>query len=120
MQLCAVVEDRQIYYNKDAEETGKLKKSTEGSRIWARHLVYVVSVPGLVVGSLLYRLWSPLGHPLQLSCMPVLAGSFETWMYMKIKGQKRFLPPSNSPWPHLIHTAQVGRTETAVNLTFGT
>merc|ERR1719507_828562 len=32
-------------------------KSTEGSRNWARHLVYVVSVPSLVVGSLLYRLW---------------------------------------------------------------
>ena len=27
MQLCAVVEDRQIYYNKDAEETGKLESS---------------------------------------------------------------------------------------------
>ena len=33
------------------------KKSTKGSRNWASHLVYVVSVPGLVVGSLLYRLW---------------------------------------------------------------
>ena len=80
------------------------KKSTKGSRNWERHLVYVVSVPGLVVGSLLYRLWSPLGHPLQLSCMPVLAGSFGTGTYMKIKGQKRFLPPSNSPWPLLSGT----------------
>ena len=32
----------------------KTKKITEGSRIWARHLVYVVSVPGLVVGSLYF------------------------------------------------------------------
>ena len=40
-----------------AQEATQSKKSTEGSRNWARHLVYVVSVPGSDVGSLLYRLW---------------------------------------------------------------
>ena len=34
----------------------KVKK--EDATGWARHLLYVVSVSGLVVGSLLYRLWT--------------------------------------------------------------
>ena len=36
---------------------GQIKKHTTGSRNWARHPSKFISVPGLVVGSLLYRLW---------------------------------------------------------------
>ena len=63
------------------------KKSTEGSRNWARHLVYVVSVPGSVVGSLLYRLCTASSPPINTKISS--SGTVTSLTLARVQEQRR-------------------------------